>query len=43
VPAALGALDDAAQLVQFNINPQLAMNAMLRDVSRALLARRTRF
>lgn len=37
VPAALEAVDEAARLIQFNINPQLAMNAMLRDMSRALL------
>jgi DNA polymerase-3 subunit delta' len=36
VPGALLALDGAAKLIQFNINPQLAMSALLRDISRCL-------
>ena len=36
VPEALRAIDEAALLVQFNINPQLALNAVLRNVGRAL-------
>jgi DNA polymerase III subunit delta' len=36
VPAALVALDQAAKLVQFNINPQLALNALVRDMALAL-------
>jgi DNA polymerase III subunit delta' len=40
VPAALVALDEAARLVQFNINPQLALNALLRDMAAALRPRR---
>ncbi|MGH7505324.1 MAG: hypothetical protein ACRELX_06720, partial [Longimicrobiales bacterium] len=40
IPAALRAVDAAAKLVQFNINPQLAMNALLRDLGRALAGQR---
>lgn len=36
VPEALHALDEGALLIQFNINPQLALNGVLRDVGRAL-------
>jgi DNA polymerase-3 subunit delta' len=36
IPSALGAIDEAARLVQFNINPQLAMNALLRELAREL-------
>jgi DNA polymerase-3 subunit delta' len=36
VPEALRAIDEAMKLIQFNINPQLAMNALLRKVAAAL-------
>jgi DNA polymerase III subunit delta' len=36
IPAALSVLDEATRLVQFNINPQLALNALLRELTRAL-------
>jgi hypothetical protein len=36
VPAAIAAVEGTVQLAQFNINPQLALAALLRAVHRSL-------